>query len=114
MIPDIIPIPVLPVNITNITAMFNNTIIGGLLYGMTEDNQLQEVQNCIDIGLLMYEEYLWAQEHLATGTTPETTMGLLELGIVGLQVSQLTTACQSIGDDFKALEEWAEIFNYPA
>jgi hypothetical protein len=114
MIPDIIPIPVLPVNITNITEMFNNTIIGGLLYGMTEDNQLQEVQNCIDTGLLMYEEYLWAQEHLATGTTPETTMGLLELGIVGLQVSQLTTACQSIGDDFKALEDWAEIFNSPA
>lgn len=113
MIPDIIPIPVLPVNITNITEMFNNTIIGGLLYGMTEDNQLQEVQNCIDLGLLMYEEYQWAQEHLATGTKPETTMGLLELGIVGLQVSQLTTACQSIGDDFKALEDWAEIFNYP-
>lgn len=108
MLPDILPD--LPVNITNITAQFNNTIFGGLIYGMVEDNQLQEVQNCFDNGILMYEEYLWAQEHLANGTKPNTTMGLLELGIVGLQVPQLTTACQSIGDDLTAFEDWAEVF----
>ena len=52
-------------------------------------------------------------EFKANGGWDSELQGILELGIIILQLPQVLHDCQNIGDDLAAIKEWGSIFTDP-
>lgn len=62
----------------------------------------------------MYEEIEFALSKIHAHGWDNLTQAILEFGIVALQIPQALHTCEGMGDDLKAIEEWASIFTNPA
>jgi hypothetical protein len=88
--------------------------LGGFLWGMTGQNNLQEIEACYNGGDLMYNEISMALADIKEDGWDPTVQAILEFGIVALQIPQVLKTCKGMGDDLNAIEEWASIFTDPA
>jgi hypothetical protein len=84
------------------------------MYGLTKENHLLEIEACYQGTDLMYNEVKFAMREWSQDGWDNEMQALLELGIVILQVPQVLHTCESMGDDIRAIEEWASIFKDPA
>ena len=87
--------------------------IGGLLYGLTAENHLKEIEACYHGAEIMYPEVQFALDELSKGGWDNELQAILEFGIVVLQVPQALHTCENMGDDLAAFGEWAQIFTNP-
>ena len=62
----------------------------------------------------MYEEIEFALSKIHAHGWDNLTQAILEFGIVALQIPQALHTCEGMGDDLKAIEQWASIFLNPA
>ena len=88
--------------------------IGGFLYGLTGDNNLEEIEACYTGSAAMYPEIEFALAELHKGGWDNEVQAILEFGIVVLQIPQALNTCKNIGDDIAADSEWGSIFLNPA
>ena len=102
-----LPLPIPPLN-----AMPH--FLAGLMYGMTAENNLEEIEACFQGGTTMYSEVEFALAELAKGGWDNETQAILEFGIVALQIPQALHTCENMGDDLAAFSEWSSIFLNPA
>jgi len=82
----------------------------GFLYGMVGDNHLSEFQTCMNSSeeLVQYaNQFLTNLEHLKIIAAFED----FEKFLFHFQMD--VAPCKNVGDDVKAIEEWAEIFKEP-
>ena len=102
----------LPVPIPPLHAMPH--FIGGFMWGLTGENNLEEFEACYQGGATMYPEVKFALDELHKGGWDNEVQAILEFGIVVLQVPQSLKTCKNMGDDIAALSEWGSIFLNPA
>jgi len=88
--------------------------LGGFLYGMTGENHLEEIEACYTGGDLMFNEIEFALAEVTQDGWDHMVQGILEFGIVVLQIPQALHSCKNMGDDLTAIKEWASIFTDPA
>ena len=67
-----------------------NKVLAGLIYGLTEDNQLTEIEACFDIAKAdskeVVSELKKAIADFEAGGTDNIIQGVLEIGLVALQL----------------------------
>ena len=85
----------------------------GLVFGLTADNHLTEIEACFTGGELMFHEVRTGIADIKKGGWDNDVQAALEFGLVALQVPQALNTCESMGDDLTAIEEWAQIFTDP-
>ena len=91
-----------------------NKVLAGFLYGMTKDNNLSEIEACVNMveadAPEMKQELVAAINDFKYGGWDHIVQGVLELLLVGLQVPQVLHVCENIQDDVSAIEAWAKNF----
>jgi len=87
--------------------------IGGFMYGMTAENNLDEITACVTGAEMMYPEVEFALAELAKGGWDNEVQAILEFGIVVLQIPQALHTCKNMGDDLAAIGDWSKIFLNP-
>ena len=83
----------------------------GLIYGLTGDNHLDEIEKCMDTSEPMIEDFLAALDdfrHL------KAISGLKHIGDIIWLLPNAFQPCTGMDDDIQAIEEWADIFHHPA
>lgn len=88
-------------------------LLAGLIYALTEDNHLEEITACYTGGELIASEVKTALDDFHHGGWDWITQGILNLGLMALQVPIELNTCESMGDDLKAIEQWASIIKDP-
>ena len=96
--------------VANLNLMPELEFVGGLLEGLVSDNHLTEIQTCVtdSEGVVNDVEALVAD--LKAGKKIKAAMAAKKL------VGEFPTAlkdCEGMGDDLKAIENWAKIFASP-
>jgi hypothetical protein len=89
-------------------------LIAGLVYGLTGDNNLTEIEACYQGGVLMENEIVAGIAYIKKGGWDYDVQAGLEFGLVALQIPQALHTCEGMGDDIAAIESWAQIFTNPA
>jgi len=102
----------LPIPIPPIHAMPH--FIGGLFYGLTAENHLEEFTACYTGGSTQFQEIEFALAEFGKDGWDHEVQAILELGIVVLQIPQTLHTCKNMGDDLAAFTDWASIFMNPA
>jgi len=87
--------------------------LGGFVWGMTGENHLEEIEACYEGTDMMWHEINFAIQEFQKNTTDDLIQGILEIGIIGLQIPQTLKKCKNMGDDIDAIKEWASIFSDP-
>lgn len=87
--------------------------IAGLMYGFTEVNKLTEIETCYEGGVVVDEYIKTAIADLHIGGTDWDLQAVLNFGLAALNVPVMLKTCESMGDDLKAVENWAAIFKHP-
>jgi hypothetical protein len=89
-------------------------LVAGLVYGLTGDNQLTEIEACYQGGEIMEQEIVTGINDIKKGGWDNDTQAALEFGLAVLQLPQALNTCENMGDDIAAIESWASIFTNPA
>lgn len=82
----------------------------GLVYGLTGDNHLNEIQHCFQTTDPMRKdltEAIDAFKHL------DFLSGVKDIGDIVWQLPQAFSACKNMENDIHAIEDWATIFKDP-
>jgi hypothetical protein len=83
---------------------------GGLIYGLTGDNHLDELQNCMNVSEPMLEDF----ENLITDISAfHVGSAIADLGDIIWQLPVAFAGCNDMSDDIQAIEDWAQIFKQP-
>lgn len=84
--------------------------VAGLVYGLTGDNNLDEMQKCFKSTGPMIEDLQKALEEFKTFNI---IGGINEIGQMILQLPYAFKDCASMKEDMHAIEDWATIFSDP-
>lgn len=87
--------------------------IAGLVYGLTRDNHLEEIELCYQDGGVIDHYFKTGMEDLHHGGADWETQGIINFGIAALNIPVMLKGCAGMGDDLKAIEDWASIFLHP-
>lgn len=88
-----------------------NYTLAGLIYGLTAQNHLAEIEACYK-GASTIDKEIMASVHLfKAGGWDNITQGVLEVLLAGLQLPQELHTCEGMSSDLKAIEEWTSIFS---
>ena len=87
--------------------------MAGFIYGMTGDNDLDEIESCWSGNKLMYDEINAAIANIKKGGMSNDIQAGLEFGLVVCQFPQALSTCKNMDDDISAIENWAKIFENP-
>ena len=87
--------------------------VAGLVFGLTADNHLTEIETCFTGGELMYHEIEAGIADIKKGGWNEDVQAALEFGLVALQIPGALKTCKGMSADIKAIEQWATIFTNP-
>ena len=87
--------------------------VGGLLYGLTKENHLTEIESCWTGGEVVEKDLMAGIHDLKHGGTDYEIQAILEFGLAALNVPIALKTCKSMGPDIKAIESWATIFEDP-
>lgn len=100
-------------NALGFTLMEIPDFLAGLMYGFTEDNHLTEIELCYTGGVNVDQYIKTALEDLHVGGTDWDLQAVLNFGLAALNVPVMLKTCEGMGDDLKAVENWAAIFKHP-
>lgn len=84
--------------------------VAGFIYGLTGDNHLTEIEQCITGGQGLADD---AEAALAKIKSGEFIKGAEAIGKVVNEFPDALVNCESMGDDLAAIEDWAKIFTEP-
>jgi len=84
--------------------------VGGLLEGLVSDNHLTEIQTCVTDSESVVNDVEALVADLKAGKKIKAAMVAKKL--VG-EFPAALSACEGMGDDLKAIENWAKIFASP-
>ena len=84
--------------------------VAGLVYGLTGDNNLDEIQKCFKSTEPMIKDL---QEALDDFKSFNIIGGINAIGGMILQLPYAFKDCTSMQEDMHAIEDWATIFNDP-
>jgi len=98
----------------NFSVMSVPDFIAGFMYGMTTTDHLTEIEACYSGGELMAGEIKTGIADFEKGGWDNILQGVLQFGLMGLQIPQELHTCESMDDDVAAIESWASIFKNPA
>ena len=87
--------------------------VAGFVFGMTAENHLTEVEDCFTGGELMASEIKSGIADIKKGGWENDLQGIIEFGLVALQIPQSLHTCESMDEDIAAIESWASIFKNP-
>lgn len=97
-------------NAMSFTLMEIPDFTAGLIYGLTEDNHLTEIEVCYGDGTTIDQFIRTALSDLHTGGTDWDLQAVINFGLAALNVPVMLNTCENMGDDLKALQNWAAIF----
>ena len=97
----------------NVGVMSAADFVAGFMFGMTGQNHLTEIEACYQGGELMVGEIETGVADFKKGGTDNIMQGILEFGLVALQVPQTLTTCKGMDEDVAAIKSWASIFKNP-
>ena len=97
----------------NVGVMSAADFVAGFMYGMTGQNHLTEIEACYTGGELMVNEIETGIADFKKGGWDNITQGILQLGLVGLQIPQALHTCENMDEDVAAIKEWGSIFKNP-
>ena len=104
-----IPIPTPP------TLMAFPDFAAGLLYGLTSENHLTEIESCWTEGTVVDEDIMAGIRDLKLNKGWDFEIqAILEFGLAALNLPIALKTCEQMGPDIKAFESWASIFEDPA
>ena len=87
--------------------------LAGLIYGMTTDNHLTEIEMCYEGGVNVDQFIKEAVADLHKGGTDWDLQAVINFGLAALNVPVMLHTCEGMGDDLHALESWATVFEHP-
>ena len=82
----------------------------GLIFGLTGDNHLDEIQHCMQVDQPLIDQAVSALDdfkHL------HAISGLKHVGAIFWALPDAFDACSGMDDDIAAIQEWADIFHHP-
>ena len=82
----------------------------GLVYGLTGDNNLDEIKHCMDVGQPLIDQAVSALDdfkHL------HPISGLKHIGAIFWDLPDAFSTCTGMDDDIHAIEAWSDIFHHP-
>ena len=82
----------------------------GLIYGLTGDNNLDEIKMCMDVSQPIIDQAVSALDdfkHL------HPIAGLKHVGAIFWDLPDAFSSCTGMDDDIHAIEAWADIFHHP-
>ena len=97
----------------DITAMAIPDFVAGFVFGMTGNNDLEEIETCYQGGELMEQEIELGIADIKKGGTDNDIQAGLQFALAAVQIPQALSTCENMGDDLTAIEEWASIFKNP-
>jgi len=87
--------------------------IAGLMYGLTTNNHLTEIETCYDSGVPIDMYVQTALDDFHHGGKDWDMQAIINIGLAGLNVPIALTTCRGMGDDLHAIESWATVFTHP-
>jgi len=100
-------------NSVEIDAMAVPQFIAGFVYGMVQDNQLEEIEACAQGWESMLPEIQAGIADIEKGGVDYDIQAALQFALVILQIPMALDTCRSMTDDITAIETWAQIFKNP-
>lgn len=97
----------------NVPVMGVADFVAGFMFGMTGDNHLTEIEACYQGGEVMLPEIESGIADFKSGGWNNDVQGVMQFGLAILQVPASLKTCEAMGDDLKAIEQWASIFKDP-
>ena len=82
----------------------------GLVYGLTGDNNLNEIRHCMDVSQPIIDEGVAA---LTDFKNLHPISGLKHVGNIFWDLPDAFSTCTGMHDDITAIDEWAQIFHHP-
>jgi len=101
------------VAIPSITSMAIPDFVAGLIYGLTRDNHLEEIEACYADGGVIDRYFRTGLEDLHRGGKDWEMQGFINFGIAALNIPVMLNTCKGMGDDLKAIEDWASVLLHP-
>ena len=84
--------------------------VAGFVYGMTGDNNLEEIETCMQGGEDLFNDIQTAFYDLTEGNF---IAALTEIGGIVAEFQTDLTNCENMDQDIYAIEQWAQIFTEP-
>ena len=100
-------------NTVDITAMAIPDFVAGFVYGMTGNNNLDEIQKCYQGGEPMVDEIETGIADIKKGGLDNDIQAGLQFGLAVTQIPPALKTCEGMGDDLAAIEDWASVFEKP-
>ena len=91
-------------------AMAIPDFVAGFIYGMTGDNNLAEIETCMESGENIYSEITKAFTDIENG---DYIQGIMQIGYLITEFPSELSQCQNMDKDINAIEQWATIFTEP-
>ena len=82
----------------------------GLIFGLTGDNHLHEIQHCMKVDQPIIDQAISALDdfkHL------HAISGLKHIGAIFWELPNAFDACSDMDADIAAIEDWSQIFHHP-
>jgi hypothetical protein len=98
----------------DITALAIPDFVAGFVYGLTGDNNLEEIEACYQGGEVMATEIEAGIADIKVGNTDHYIQAGLQFALAATQIPGALSTCEGMGDDLSAIEQWASIFKDPA
>ena len=97
----------------DISVMAIPDFIAGFVFGMTGNNDLEEIESCYQGGQLMASEIETGIADIKKGGTDNDIQAGIQFALAALQIPQALNTCENMDEDIAAIEEWASIFKNP-
>ena len=92
------------------TLMAIPDFVAGLLYGITTENHLTEIEQCWTAGTPIEKDFMVGIADMHHGGWDFEIQAILEFGLAALNIPIALKTCEHMGPDIKAIESWATIF----
>ena len=100
-------------SVANFDFMSIPDFLAGFLFVITTEDHLTEISGCYEGGDYLYQEVEVALSDLSKPGKDWEIQGIIQFGLVGLQIPMALHGCIRIGDDVAAIEKWISIFIHP-
>mmetsp|Transcript_36051 Transcript_36051/g.55362 ORF Transcript_36051/g.55362 Transcript_36051/m.55362 type:complete len:181 (-) Transcript_36051:59-601(-) len=87
--------------------------IGGLIYGLVQDDDLAEIQKCLTHGSDLEMEIMTAVSDFEKKDLQDIIAGIEEVGKIIQELPTDLQDCKDIQGDLTRIEAWAQIFKNP-
>jgi hypothetical protein len=98
----------------DIAALAIPDFVAGFVYGLTGDNNLEEIEACYQGGEVMATEIEAGIADIKIGGTDHDIQAGLQFALAATQIPVALNTCEGMTDDLNAIEQWASIFKDPA